>query len=80
MKTNKHNDIETAIRCFQDSVTLFPDPDARPEQFQIHNGLLFMAKSLREVTEEMAELKHEIERLSAKSQEHPAVHNTEHKT
>jgi hypothetical protein len=49
--------LGVAIRCFEHCITLHPNPDSRPDEFELYNGLLCLAKSMRQIAADTEEIR-----------------------
>lgn len=52
--------IQTAINCFVENMNLFSHPQAEPEKYNLYQGLGYLAKTIKEIENDLAQIKKEI--------------------
>jgi len=58
-----NNKLQTAIRCFQENVSLFGNAQTEPEKFNLYNGLSNLAEGVGDLEDAIYRLIQEIQSL-----------------
>jgi conjugal transfer/entry exclusion protein len=60
-----NNNLQFAIKCFDENLRLFADAHQQPEKYNLYQGLSSMAEALDQIEQQIQKLNQQIQFLQA---------------